>query len=82
MMFWDFFGFSNSEEQKSVSGQQTHQLVFLSLEAILGTKNQKKRYKGVVTEVTSPKIKETKKKQKVQIKWVASHNHFHLTPFS
>ena len=25
------FGFSNSEEQKSVSGQQTHQLVFLSL---------------------------------------------------
>ena len=28
------FGISDSEEQKSVSGQQTHQLVFLSLEAI------------------------------------------------
>ena len=40
------FGFSNSEEQKSISGQQTHQLVFLSLEAILGTKNQKKKIQG------------------------------------
>ena len=49
------FGFSNSEEQKSVSGQQTHQLVFLSLEAVLGTKTKTKRYKGVITEVTSPK---------------------------
>ena len=37
------FGFSNSEEQISVSGQQTHKLVFLSLEAILGTKNQNKK---------------------------------------
>ena len=43
--FCDFFGFSNSEEHKSVSGQQTHKLVFLSLEAILGTKNQKQKYK-------------------------------------
>ena len=41
-----FFGFSNSEEQKSVPGQQTHQLVFLSLEAILGTKNQNKKIQG------------------------------------
>ena len=58
MTFCDCFEFSNSEEHKSVSGQQTHQLVFLSLEAIIGTKNQKKkRYKGVVTEVTSPKTK-------------------------
>ena len=39
-------GFSNSEEQKSVSGQQTHKLVFLSLEAIFGTKNQNKRIQG------------------------------------
>ena len=38
-----FFGFSNSEEQKSVSGQQTHKLVILSLDAILGTKNQNKK---------------------------------------
>ena len=37
-----FFRISNSEEQKSVSGQQTHQLVILSLEAILSTKNQNK----------------------------------------
>ena len=37
------FGFSNSEELKSVSRQQTHQLVFLSLEAILDTKNQNKK---------------------------------------
>ena len=57
MAFSDFFGFSNSEEQKSVSGQQTHKLVFLSFEAILGTKNQKKIYKGVSTEVTSPKTR-------------------------
>ena len=41
MTFCDFFD-SNSEEQKSVSGQQTHKLVSLSLEAILGIKNQKK----------------------------------------
>ena len=41
-----FFGFSNSEEHKSVSGQQTHQLIFLSLEAILGTKNQNKKIQG------------------------------------
>ena len=40
------FGFSNSEEQKSVSVQQTHKLVFLSLEAILGTKNQNKKIQG------------------------------------
>ena len=37
------FGFLNSEKQKSVSGLQTHQLVFLSLEVILGTKNQNKK---------------------------------------
>ena len=43
MTFCDFFGFLNSEEQKSVSGQQTHKLVFLSSEAILGTKNQNKK---------------------------------------
>ena len=49
MTFCDFFGFSNNEEQKSVSGQQTHQLVFLSLEVILGTKTKTKRYKGVVS---------------------------------
>ena len=46
MMFCDFFGFSNSEEQKSVSGQQTSKLVFLSLDAILGTKNQNKKIQG------------------------------------
>ena len=56
-----FFGFSHSEEQKSVSGQQTHQLILLTLEAILGTKTKTKRYKRVVTEVTSPK---TQPKQK------------------
>ena len=38
-----FFRFSNSEEQKSVSGHQTHKLVILSLEDILGTKNQNKK---------------------------------------
>ena len=42
-----FFGFSNSEEQKCVSGQKTHKLVFLSLEAILATKNQNKRIQGI-----------------------------------
>ena len=47
MTFCDFFGFSNSEEQKYVSGQQTHQLVILSLEAILGTKNQNKLGVGI-----------------------------------
>ena len=41
-----FFRFLNNEEQKSVSGQQTHRLVFLSLEAILGTKNQNKKIQG------------------------------------
>ena len=41
-----FLGFANSEEQKSVSRQQTHNLVFLSLEAILGTKNQNKKIQG------------------------------------
>ena len=46
MTFCDFLKFSNSEEHKSVSGQQTHQLVFLSLEAILGTKNQNKKIQG------------------------------------
>ena len=40
------FGFSNSEEQKSVSEQQTHRLVILSLKAILDTKNQKKKIQG------------------------------------
>ena len=40
------FGFLNSVEQKSVCGQQTHKLVFLSLEAILGTKNQNKKIEG------------------------------------
>ena len=55
MTFFDFFGFSNSEEHKSISGQQTHKLVLLSLEAIFGIKTKTKRYKGVVTEVTSPK---------------------------
>ena len=46
MTFCEFFGFANSEEQKSVSGQQTHQLVILSLEAILRTKNQNKKIQG------------------------------------
>ena len=40
------FGISNSKEHKSVSGQQTHKLVFLSLEAILGSKNQNKKIQG------------------------------------
>ena len=55
------FGFSKSEEQKSVFGQQTHKLVFLSLEAIIGTETKTKRYKGLVTEVTSPKTQRNKK---------------------
>ena len=49
------FRFSNNEEKKSVSGQQTHKLVSLSLDAILGTKNQNKKiegscYKGNITQ--------------------------------
>ena len=40
------YGISNSEEKKSVSGQQTHKLVSPSLEAILGTKNQNKKIQG------------------------------------
>ena len=40
------FRILNSEEHKSVSGQQTDKLVSLSLEAILGTKNQNKKIQG------------------------------------
>ena len=40
------FGFLNSQKYKSVSGHQTQQLVFLSLEAILGTKDQNKKIQG------------------------------------
>ena len=47
MTFCDYFGFSNIEEQKSVSGQQTHKLVFLSLEAIFGKKKQNKKIQGI-----------------------------------
>ena len=56
-----FFGISNSEEQKSISVQQTHKLVFLSLEAILGIKNQNKKiqgsyYRGKITQsINKPK---------------------------
>ena len=41
-----FFVIPTSGKQKSVYGQQTHKLVFLSLEAILGTKNQNKKIQG------------------------------------
>ena len=78
-----FFRISYGDRQKSVSGQQLKNLTFLSLEAILGTKTKtKKGYKGVTTEVTTPRHKENKKKQKVKIKWVASHERFSLMPFS
>ena len=69
MTYCDFFGFLNSEEQISVSGQQTHQLVFLSLEAILDTKNQNKKiqggcYRGNITQ-TQRNQKETEGKNKM-----------------
>ena len=66
MTFCDFLDFPNSEEKKSVSRQQTHQLVFLSLEPILATKNQNKKiqgscYKGNITQ-TQINQKETEGK--------------------
>ena len=53
-VLWIFW-FSNSEEQKSVSRQQTEKLVSLSLEDILDTKNQNKKiqescYRGNITQ--------------------------------
>ena len=76
------FGFSNSEEQKSVSGQQTHQLVFLSLEAILGTKNQNKMIQGICYRGNITQNQRNQKETKGKIKWDASHKRFSLTPFS
>ena len=56
-----FFRITYGDRQKSVSGQQLKNLTFLSLEAILGTKTEKKGYKGVATEATTPKHKEKQK---------------------
>ena len=70
-----FFGFSNSEEQKSVSGQETNQLVILSLEAILGTKNRNKKIQGSCYRSNIP---QNSKKPK---SWVASQQALFFNAF-
>ena len=59
------FGFLNNEEHKFFSGQQTHQLVFLSLEAILRTKKQNKKIQEIYYR---DNITQNKKKPKTNIR--------------
>ena len=53
---------------------------FNSLEAKLGTKNQKKRYNEVATEATTSRLKENKKQTESK-RWVASQQALFFNAF-
>ena len=75
-----FLRFSATGAQNLFLDSKSTPRTFNALEAIYSHKNQKKRYNGVVTEVTTTITEESKSKLKE--KWVTSHKRFSLPPFS